>query len=174
MLDRHSRPRSSLVLSLTRHVLAFITFWMMGFGFVWFGERVLGGWPATEVGQLFSCVLGGGIALRLRASVVAYCLAAMAAFTASELAIHLSYGIRAVQGAPTHFAVIGSGILGVALGALLTMRGRRTPSVAASATNGIGCDKAAAGADGAQAIKSERRSNLALQPTVAGALIARG
>ena len=55
----------------------------------------------------------------MRAPVVAYGLAAMAAFSASELAIHLSYGVRAVQGAPTHFAVMGSGILGVALGALL-------------------------------------------------------
>ena len=48
----------------------------------------------------------------------------MAAFSASELGIHFYYGIRAAQGTPTHFAVIGAGILGVVLGALMT-RGRR-------------------------------------------------
>jgi hypothetical protein len=173
-MDSHSRSPWSLVLSLGRHVFAFVIFWIIGFAFIRFGERVLGGWPATEVGQLLSCTLGVGIALRMRAPVVAYFLAAMAAFSASELATHLSYGIRAVQGAPTHFAVMGSGILGVALGALLIMRGRRTPGVGASAANGIASDKVAADADGAEAVTSERRSNTALQPTGARILIARG
>jgi hypothetical protein len=139
-------------------------YWIIGFAFVQSGQRVLGGWPASEVGQLLSCVLGVGIALRLRAPVIAYFLAAMAAFSASELAIHFVYGIRAVQGAPTHFAVMGSGILGVTLGALLMMRGRRTPGVGADVANGLPSCNAAAAADDAEAATSERRSDLALQP----------
>jgi putative effector of murein hydrolase len=155
-------------------MLAFVVFWIIGLAFVRFGERVLGGWPATEVGQFLSCVLGVAIALRMRAPGVAYLLAAMAAFSASELAIHLSYGLRAVQGAPTHVAVMGSGILGVALGALLMMRRRRTPGFGATAANGIRSHNAPTDADGADAATSERRSNLALQPAGARILIAGG
>jgi hypothetical protein len=60
--------------------------------------------PAAEVGQLLACVMGVAISLRIRAPLTAYFLSAMAAFSASELAIHLYYGIRAAQGASTHFA----------------------------------------------------------------------
>ena len=152
---RHSSSRCRVTLSLGRHVVAFVTFWVIGFALVQFGERVLGGWPASEVGQFLACVLGVGISLRVRAPVVAYFLAAMAAFSASELAIHLSYGIRAVQGAPTHFAVMGSGILGVALGALLAMRSRRAPGFGAAAANGIPSHNRAAEANGAAAAAPE-------------------
>ena len=38
------------------------------------------------------------------------------AFQAAELAMHVIYGIRAVQGGPTHFTVMIAGILGVAIG----------------------------------------------------------
>jgi hypothetical protein len=86
---------------------------------------------------LLSCIVRVGIALRLRAPVVAYSLAAMTAFSTSELAIHLLYGVRTVHGAPTHVAVMVSGILGVALGALLVMRGRLTPNIRGSAAIGI-------------------------------------
>jgi hypothetical protein len=121
-MGRNSSSHWTLAWSVGRHTLAFVIAWMIGFASVGLAQRALGGWPASEVGQLLSTVLGIAIALRLRAPVVAYFLAAMAAFSASELAIHLYYGLGAVQGAPTHFAVIGSGISGVALGALLMMR----------------------------------------------------
>jgi hypothetical protein len=102
-----------------------MAFWLASFALVQFGGRAVGGWPASEVGQLVGCVIGLAIALFLRAVPVAYLAAAFVAFSASELAIHLYYGVRITQGAPTHFAVIGAGILGVALGALLmTSSGR--------------------------------------------------
>jgi hypothetical protein len=163
-MARHSLSPWTVAMSVGRHVVAFVTCWIIGFAFVQFGERALGGWPASEVGQFLACVLGVGIALRLRAPVVAYFLAAMAAFSASELAVHLSYGIGAVQGAPTHFAVMGSGILGVALGALLLMRRRRAPGFGAAAANAV--PNRAAEPDGVEAA-SERRSNMALEPTAA-------
>jgi hypothetical protein len=106
--------------------------------------------------------------------VLAYFLAAMAAFSGSELAIHLSYGNRAVQGAPSHLAVMGSGILGVALGALLMTRGWRAPGFGAAVANGLPSRNAPPDADGAEAATSKRRSNMALQPTGARILPARG
>jgi len=152
-----------LVLSLGRHVLAFVIFWIIGLALVQLGERMLGGWPASEVGQLVASVLGVAIALRLRAPVMAYLLAAMTAFSASEVVIHLYYGIRAAQGAPTHFAVMGAGIVGVVLGALLMMRGRRAPGFGAAALDADppqGADTP--GVDGTDAT-SDRRI-MALQP----------
>jgi hypothetical protein len=53
------------------------------------------------------------LAFRLRAPVVAYLLAAMAAFS-RQVAIHLVWD-SCCQGAPTHFAVIGAGVLGGAV-----------------------------------------------------------
>lgn len=59
------------------------------------------------------------IAYRFRAAIAAYLVLGFAAVTASELVVHLIYGIRAAQGAPTHFAVMGAGVIGVALGAIV-------------------------------------------------------
>lgn len=163
MMKKHFGSTRSFVLSLGRHLLALVIFWIVAFAFVQLGIRLLGGWPASEIGQLLACVLGVGIAFRLRAPLIVYFLAAMTAFKASELTIHLTYGIRAAQGAPTHFAVMGAGILGVALGALLRGRGGR------SASDG---EVAAAGSQGAVVTSPnpdgavyERRSNMPLQPS---------
>jgi hypothetical protein len=89
----------------------------------------------------------------------------MAAFSASELAIHLYYGIRAAQGAATHFAVMGAGILGVVLGALLMMRSHGVAGVGAVPVDrGRSRGLAAADRCGSETPTSEGRSNLALQP----------
>lgn len=127
-MERSVRSRWLVVLILGRYLLALGIFWILGFAFVQFGQRFLGGWPATEAGQLVACILGVAIALRMRARVVAYLIAAIAAFSASELVIHSAYGIRAAQGAATHFAVMGAGVVGVALGALLTRCGGWAPA----------------------------------------------
>jgi hypothetical protein len=94
MKRQFESPWSMLAL-LGRNLLAFVIFWILTFAFVQFGERVLGGWPSSAVGQLLGCVVGVAIALRTRARVTAYFLAAMAAYSVSELTIHLVYGIRA-------------------------------------------------------------------------------
>jgi hypothetical protein len=116
------KPFASLFQSVRRNLLAGAISWIIGLGLVQVGERVLGGWPASEVGQLLACVVGMVVAYHLRARVMTYFLAVMAAFSASEMAIHLYYGIRAAQGGPTHFAVMGAGIVGVMLGSLLATR----------------------------------------------------
>jgi hypothetical protein len=164
-MGRPSRLPWSLVSWLGRHLVASVIFWVIALASVQLGERVLGGWPATEAGQLLACVLGVVIARHMRAPVMSYCLGAMAAFSASELTIHLYYGIRAAPGAATHFAVMGAGILGVAVGALLMMGGRPAQRVGGLAADG-GLSRApdATNVDGPEIATCERRSNLALQP----------
>jgi hypothetical protein len=115
---RGIRP-SAFAGSLGRNVVALVVYWLTGLTFVRIGERLLGGWPASTLGELVALLLGVVLALRLRAKVTAYFLTAMTAYSASENAIHLYFGIRAAQGAATHLAVVGAGLIGVILGALL-------------------------------------------------------
>lgn len=112
------RP-SAFAGSLGRNVVALVVFWLTSLTFVSIGEHLLGGWPASTIGELVALLLGVVLALRLRARVTAYFLAAMTAYSASQNAIHLYFGIRAAQGAATHLAVMGAGLLGVILGAFL-------------------------------------------------------
>lgn len=160
-------PRSMMLL-LGRNVLAFGLFWLVSFGFVQFGERVLGGWPASEVGQLLGSVAGIAIAFRTRARVTAYCLAAMAAYSASELTIHSVYGIRAAQGAATHLAVVCAGLLGVAFGALLARRdGRFRPAPDPSTVSCGSFASPASSATGTDSASSQQRSIMPPDPTSA-------
>src|SRR5262249_2984475 len=106
---------------LGRNAFAFVTIWALAFAFVQAGQSLLGGWPASEAGQFIACALGVPIAIAIGARLAAYFWAAMAAFSASELSIHLYYGIRAAQGAPTHFAVMLAALLAIILGAALSV-----------------------------------------------------
>jgi hypothetical protein len=99
-----------------------VVFWLLAFAGVQISERWLGGWPATDVGLLLAEGIAAVIAFRLQASIAAYVVLGFAAFTTAELVVHLIYGIRAAQGAPTHFAVMGAGVLGVALGAIVATK----------------------------------------------------
>jgi hypothetical protein len=163
-MTSRSSSIGQLLQSVGRNVVAGAIVWIIVLGFVQFGERVLGGWPASEVGQFLACTVGVVVALRLRARLMAYFVAAMAAFSASEVAIHLYYGIRAAQGAPTHFAVMGAGVLGVMLGSLLVPGRGVRPGVGTSHAvadplilkTGMNSDHSTG--------TSERRSNTALQP----------
>jgi len=88
----------------------------------------------------------------------------MAAFSASEVAIHLYYGIRAAQGVPTHFAVMGAGVLGVMLGSLLAAgRGVRPGVGTSQAVADPAILKTEINSDHSTGT-SERRSTTALQP----------
>lgn len=117
-----------LWVSISFNVAALAIFWVVGFMLIQLAERVLGGWPATEIAQLVASVVGALIALRLGARIAAYFVAGMVAFTLAELAIHLVYGIRAAQGAPTHFAVMAAAMIGVSFGAFLVSYGHRIPT----------------------------------------------
>jgi len=120
---------SRMVLAeVARNVLALGLFWLLSFALVQTGERLLGGWPSSEIGQLFGVLVGVLISIRLRARVALVITAGLSAFSISELAIHLVYGIRAAQGGPTHFAVIGAGLLGVVLGKTISPQRHRAIS----------------------------------------------
>jgi hypothetical protein len=110
---------------LGRNAAAFVSVWIIGLVLVQLGERQLGGWPVSETGQVIACAVGIPIAIALGARMATYFWAAMTAFSLSELAIHGYYGIRAAQGAPTHFAVAGASLLAVFLGATLSIIPRR-------------------------------------------------
>ena len=102
-----------------RILVSVAAFWLLSFAGVQIAERWLGGWPATEIGQLVAAAVAAVIAFRFRAAVAAYLVLGFAAFVTAELVVHLIYGIGAAQGAPTHFAVMGAGVIGVALGAIV-------------------------------------------------------
>jgi hypothetical protein len=119
-----SGPSTSIIPSIGRNLFAIAITWVVGLVLVQVGLRALGGWPAAEVGQLLSFVFGVAMSLRINATLAAYLWSAMVAYSVSELAIHLYFGIRAAQGAPAHFAVIAAAVVGVTTGTLLT-RSRR-------------------------------------------------
>ena len=98
---------------------------------------------------------------------MAYFVAAMAAFSASELVMHLYFGIRAVQGEPTHFAVMGAGLVGVALGGVLANARRSGPSALVSAVDERMPECTADEMNKRDITGSEQRSNLALHPAAA-------
>jgi hypothetical protein len=114
-------------ISLGRNAFALGLFWIFSLALIQSGERLLGGWPASETGQLVGCVGGVLVAIRLRARGALVITAGLSAFSASELLIHLVYGLRAAQGGPTHFAVMGAGFFGVLLGT--TLARRRSPAI---------------------------------------------
>jgi hypothetical protein len=119
----NKNPTSSVGRSISRNLIALALSWLAAFAAVQFGVRVFGGWFASHLGQTVACLIGVLLALRLAAKFAAYLMAGMLAFSVSELLVHAYYGIRAVQGAPTHFAVMGAGVVGVVLGGLLVSKG---------------------------------------------------
>jgi hypothetical protein len=115
-------PESSMGGSISRNLIALALSWLTGFAAVQFGIRVFDGWFASHLGQTLACVIGVFFAVRLAAKFAAFLMAGMLAFSVSELLVHAYYGIRAAQGAPTHLAVMGAGVVGVVLGALIGPR----------------------------------------------------
>lgn len=115
----HEQRFGTVTVHVGRNGLALIAFGVTAFTFIQVTQHVSAGWRATELAQLSACAIGVLLALRLRAHVAALFLAGQVAFTVSEFAMHSAYSIRAVQGAPTHFAVMIAATLGALLGAIL-------------------------------------------------------
>ncbi|MCU1347379.1 MAG: hypothetical protein JWO56_409 [Acidobacteria bacterium] len=85
---------------------------------------------ATGVPALIdTCEVAGGfaalwIAFRLGARFAAVLIAGLDLFLAVELTFHSIFGYRAVQGGPTHLAIMVASVVGVTLGALSLPRFR--------------------------------------------------
>jgi len=114
----NSSPRNP-AMKIGLNVLVIAIFWILGFLLIRFLsiERVPG-----SVWQLIAAVAASVIALKIGARPAAYFLGVVISVMAAETIIVLLYGRAALQGAPTHFAVLGAGIIGVALGAFLVAR----------------------------------------------------
>mgnify|MGYP000919504445 CR=1 FL=1 len=120
---------SGLLTQLGLAILVLAVFWLTGYALVRISDRLLGGWPASQVGILIACGIGIYLAFRLHVRPVAYLLAGQLAFGVAELCLHSIYGIRSVQGGPTHFAVMLAGTLGVLFGWYLGRRPASSPPV---------------------------------------------
>ena len=99
--------------AVVSNVIAVTLFWT--FAFLLTRVAISIGWQAIDTAILIACVVGIGIARRLRARPAEIAMMGFTAFQAAELAMHLIFGIRTVQGGPTHFAVMIAGILGAAI-----------------------------------------------------------
>lgn len=99
---------------LTVSVAAALLVWIITFVLTRFARAE--GWQAMEVTIFVSMLAGAGLARRLGARLVAVGILGLAAFQAAEFAMHTLYGIEAVQGGPTHWAVMIAGVLGALFG----------------------------------------------------------
>jgi len=113
MVLLHTRV-NRMFIAVGLNIAAFAIFWLLGFAV----NRLFD----PPVSRILLPVLTAAsvlIALRLRAKPMAFFLAAMVAFLLAELIAHSFWGIRVVQGAPTHLTVMGAGLFGVIFGAVL-------------------------------------------------------
>lgn len=116
-----STPSRKLLASVARNLLAFVVFYAAAFVLLQIGFR-LGPVALAESLQLLGGLIALGIAMRLDARVSAVIIAAFDVYIAVELLAHARYGWQAVQGGPTHFAVLAASFAGVILGAMLAPR----------------------------------------------------
>ncbi len=119
---------------VTRNVVSFAAFWALT-SFVSRVNWSLGlGWQASHALLLGANLVGVGIAVRLRGRLTAAVLAVTAAAQLAEYPIHLLYGIGAVQGSPTKWALMLAGLGGLGFGLLLANKHKSTPSGSARTT----------------------------------------
>lgn len=106
----HGRTDMNRSVHATGRTLASLAaFYALSFAGVQIGKRWLGGWPATEIGLLLAASVAAIIAIRFRAAIAAYVVLGFAAYAASQLVVHLIYGIRACAGSSNTFCSDGSG-----------------------------------------------------------------
>lgn len=122
----------SFGLQILQHAAALAGFWLVSTVLMRIVQHALPGWRASELALLSACVFGVLLSLRLRAHLAAFLFAGQVAFGVSEFAMHSTYSIRAVQGAPNHFAVMIAATIGVVLGAVLLRLIAPRPSVPAT------------------------------------------
>jgi hypothetical protein len=85
----------------------------------------LDAWLAIGIAQILALGIAAIVAWRMHAKPAFAVLAVFFAAVAAELAAHVVYGIRAVQGGATHITIFAAALLGVILGACVTTNWRR-------------------------------------------------
>ena len=129
----------TLVEVILANLAAAVFTWLLAAAFTRVGIGF--GWQGMEIAILLANALGFAIARGFRARIAEIGLMGMAAFQVAELAMHLVFGIRAVQGGPTHFAVMIAGIVGAAAGWLAARARRSSPASAAPSTSSTAADE---------------------------------
>ena len=100
--------------AVVSNAIALTLFWVLTFLLTRIAIGIR--WQGMEGAILVGCMVGVGIARRLRARLVEVGLMGFVAFQAAELMMHLIFGLQSVQGGPTHLAVIAAGVLGAVFG----------------------------------------------------------
>ena len=109
--------------ALLANAAALAAFWA-ALGLVTTATRGAGlGWEFDTALRLIVGFGGVALARHMRARPVGFVLATASIAQLAEFVIHLVYGIKAAQGADTHFAVL----LAAAIGVAVTTWGRRSP-----------------------------------------------
>jgi hypothetical protein len=101
--------------AIVMNAVAIAIFWLTGFAANYLLSEVI----PTNVILSVTTAIAIAIAVRLHARPAAFFLAAMLAFAVAELIAHTMWGYGVVQGAQTHFTIMGAGILGVVFGGML-------------------------------------------------------
>ncbi len=83
-----------------------------------------GGWLMGKVVQILASVIGVGLGLRLRSRVVVFALLAVLIAQLAELSVQSLFGIGAVQGGPTKWAVLIAATAGLGVGVLWSSQTR--------------------------------------------------
>jgi hypothetical protein len=113
----------SLWTALTTNVVAFAAFYAVLTAVMRLSRPLDLGWPAQVALMIAVNLFGVGVALRLRARVTTLVLGVTAAAQLAGYVMHLVFGIKTVQGGPTHWALMLAALLGIAFGAVMTRRG---------------------------------------------------
>jgi len=117
--------------SLMTNVSVLALFWLSSFAAMQIVQRAGMHWAVVDGTLVVMTSLALAFSVRLRARVAAMLLASFVAMEVAELAIHLTYGIRSAQGAPSHFATLGAAMIAVVL-ATAFARAPRASAPAAS------------------------------------------
>lgn len=122
LAEARDRPERRWRGAIGTNAAVFVAFWIL----LRVANRVSGAldldWPAQHAGLILANVLGLVLALRARARAAALVLGVTAAAMAGEYPPHLLFGVQTVQGGPTKWALMLTGLLGIGVGAVIARR----------------------------------------------------
>jgi hypothetical protein len=74
----------SIVNVILKGAFVLAIYWIAGFILIQLSQRIDGGWPMSQTGEVLAGALGVFLAIRLNVKPVAYVLGGLLAFSASE------------------------------------------------------------------------------------------
>lgn len=110
---RGTTPKQSLSEQVLANLAAGVSFWALLSVLDVAASGLSDTWQVSQGLTLTATIVSVFVALRLRARPLTYVLGTAAVAQVAEYVMHLAYGISAVQGAPTHFAILLASAMGV-------------------------------------------------------------